>query len=237
MFGAYACRKGNAYGARMQRGYARKMTSLPPVQARRAARLKAALTEFDNNIAEMARVVDTPRPHLSALIHGSKGCGNELASKIEQRLNKPAGWLDQEEVSTMPSLLGVADNVGLGAYTDSISLARAVSDRAPIIPPQKLSWEGLVSAVFEGQFILEIHGDALAPGYLPGQSGIWECGPTAQPGQPVLIKMPGPTFALRLYEDRGGTWAGVSTRPGHRTLTPAADAAEIVARLRYLDLG
>ena len=59
------------------------MTSLPPVQARRAARLKAALTEFDNNIAEMARVVDTPRPHLSALIHGSKGCGNELASKTE----------------------------------------------------------------------------------------------------------------------------------------------------------
>jgi len=117
-------------------------------------------------------------------------------------------------------------------------LAHAVSQRQPIVSPRTLVWEDLVIDDVHGQFILAIVGDALAPHYLPGQSGIWEAGPTGKPGQPVLLADAAGAFYLRLYEPRpGGSWAGVSQRVGHPELTPERHGVRVVARLRYVDLG
>lgn len=218
MSGAYTWAQPNAYGACMQRGYAAGMSAALPIHEHRRARIKLALGEFAS-VAEMARVIDTPRSHLSAIMSGAKGCGNDLAAKIEHKLRKPPGWLDAPT-----------------AETQIDTLAHAVSQRTPIVPPKKVIWEDLVSTTFEGQFVLAIKGDALVPNYLPGQSGIWQSGSEARSGQPVLLRMPGDHFEVRIYEDRGTTWAGVAVKTGHRTLTPEADHAEVVARLKYLDL-
>lgn len=117
-------------------------------------------------------------------------------------------------------------------------VAYELSHRQPIVTPKTLVWEDLVLEDVDGQFIMMIQGDALAPQYLPGQSGIWQAGSEGRPGQPVLLVDAAGTFHLRLYEPRGGgSWAGVSQRVGHRELTPERDQARVVARLRYLDLG
>ncbi len=117
-------------------------------------------------------------------------------------------------------------------------LAHAMSDMQPMVSPRTLVWEDLVTEDIHGQFILAIVGDALAPLYLPGQSGIWEAGSEGRPGQPVLLVDAAGTFYLRLFEPRpGGSWAGISQRVGHPTLTEAQDGVRVLARLRYLDLG
>lgn len=114
----------------------------------------------------------------------------------------------------------------------------AVSERQPIVEPRMLVWEDLVVDDVKGQFIMAIEGDALAPLYLPGQSGIWEAGTAGKPGQPVLLADAAGAFYLRLYEPRpGGSWAGVSQRAGHTELVPELHGVRVVARMRYLDLG
>jgi hypothetical protein len=113
-----------------------------------------------------------------------------------------------------------------------------VSQRQAMVSPSTLVWEDLVIEDIRGQFILAIVGDALAPNYVPGQSGIWEAGRTGKPGQPVLLADAAGAFYLRLYEPRpGGSWAGVSQRVGHPELTPEQHGVRVVARLRYVDLG
>lgn len=117
-------------------------------------------------------------------------------------------------------------------------IAHAMSQRRQIIAPRKLVWEDMVITDVHGQFIMTISGDALAPAYLPGQSGIWEAGDHGNPGQPVLLADSADRFYLRLYEPRpGGSWAGVSQRVGHPELNPEQHQVRVVARLRYLDLG
>lgn len=117
-------------------------------------------------------------------------------------------------------------------------LAHALSHRTPIVDSRTLVWEDMVIEDVTGQFLMAIVGDALAPDYLPGQAGIWEAGSEGRAGKPVLLVDERGDFFLRLYEPRaGGSWAGISQRVGHRTLTPEADGARIIARLRYLDLG
>jgi len=189
-------------------------------------------------VAEMARQVKTPRTHLSALLSGSKGIGDQLAAKIEAAYGKPAGWLDRPISSEPTDALTVREAAGIYS-ADPKTLAHAVSHAAGIVPPKTMVWEDLVREKIEGQFVLAVRGEALMPTYPPGQLGIWQaCDHTApNPGQAVLIQLPGSDFELRFYERRGPSWAGVSQRVGHAELQPQRDGATIVARLRYLDLG
>jgi hypothetical protein len=157
----------------------------------------------------LQRITEGTQPRLASLTKLARALGTDAASLLAGSPSKSGGVSQVDQ---------------------------AVSQRTAIVPPKELVWEDLVGAVFEGQFILAIKGDALMPQYMPGQSGIWQAGATAKPGQPVLIRLPGERFELRYFEDRGATWAGVSQKVGHRDLTPERDGAEIVARLRYIDL-
>lgn len=64
-----------------------------PRRIRRRERLKLLLAE-EGGPAEVARIVDTPRSHFSAITGGSRGLGDALAAKLEKAFNKPAGWFD-----------------------------------------------------------------------------------------------------------------------------------------------
>lgn len=138
-------------------------------------------------------------------------------------------------VYSLPHLLREQDAAHAWAHA---TLAHAVSERRTMIEPRTLVWEDLVTEEIQGQFALAIVGDALAPQYLPGQAGIWEACAEGRPGQPVLLVDPSGQFYLRLFEPRpGGSWAGVSQRVGHSTLTAEQDGVRVLPRLRYLDLG
>jgi len=64
-----------------------------PRRIRRRERLKLLLAE-EGGPAEVARIVDTPRTHFSAITAGSRGLGDALAAKLEKAFGKPPGWFD-----------------------------------------------------------------------------------------------------------------------------------------------
>jgi plasmid maintenance system antidote protein VapI len=44
--------------------------------------------------AEFARLYGTPKSHISSLLAGKRGIGDDLASKLERQFDKPEGWFD-----------------------------------------------------------------------------------------------------------------------------------------------
>lgn len=88
----------SAYRSVMQPAYPARMASLDsPRQVRRRAKLKSLVGDDAGAQAQLARDVQTPRSHLSAILAGRRGIGDALAAKIERAREKPAGWFDVEE--------------------------------------------------------------------------------------------------------------------------------------------
>ena len=70
---------------------------------RRWARLAALVAEAGGSVA-LARLVGTPKSHISALMSGARGVGDELAAKLERHMQKPAGWMDLDSGLTEEAL-------------------------------------------------------------------------------------------------------------------------------------
>ena len=114
--------KHNAYEKLMQDAYASRMEKSEnpesPRRMRRRERLKLLLSE-EGSAANVARIVDTPRSHLSAISSGARGLGDELAAKLEQAFQKPAGWFD-----TPISKSGEPELVDLDAHPELTSIRK-----------------------------------------------------------------------------------------------------------------
>lgn len=65
-----------------------------PYRVTRRANL-AQLVAEEGGVTKFALVVETPKTHISAMLKGSRNVGDELATKIEQKLEKPHGWMDE----------------------------------------------------------------------------------------------------------------------------------------------
>jgi transcriptional regulator with XRE-family HTH domain len=76
---------------------------------RRRLRLEALCDEADG-VVELAERTGTPRTHVSALLAGRRGIGDELAQKMEAAFDKPAGWMDEgvDEQPAPPTSLQTA---------------------------------------------------------------------------------------------------------------------------------
>ena len=77
----------------MQADYAARVKISSLRHLRRRARLAALVNEAGGVVA-LARLVGTPKSHVSALMSGARGVGDELAAKLERMMQKPGGWLD-----------------------------------------------------------------------------------------------------------------------------------------------
>ena len=64
-----------------------------PRHLRRRENLRL-LTHEAGGVTQLGLLTDTPKSHLSAILSGRRGVGDLLASKIERRMGKPAGWFD-----------------------------------------------------------------------------------------------------------------------------------------------
>ncbi|MGM9487915.1 hypothetical protein [Ideonella sp. YS5] len=71
-----------------------------PRQNQRRAQLQRLIEEA-GQAADLSRLSGTPNTHLSAILAGRRGIGDQLAAKLEAVMGKPAGWMDQATV-TMP---------------------------------------------------------------------------------------------------------------------------------------
>ena len=91
--------KHNAQPPVMQDAYSENMseetagTAPRPYRATRRERLRQLVVEA-GGASELGRICDTPKSHISAMLSGSRNVGDELATKLEQVMDKPDGWMD-----------------------------------------------------------------------------------------------------------------------------------------------
>ena len=69
-----------------------------PRQNQRRAQLQKLIEEA-GQAADLSRLSGTPNTHLSAILAGRRGIGDQLAAKLEAVMGKPAGWMDQATVA------------------------------------------------------------------------------------------------------------------------------------------
>jgi hypothetical protein len=93
----------------MQVAYAAEMEEAreSPRKRRRRESLIALIAEV-GDAATLARESGTPKSHISVILSGKRGIGDELAAKWEQLYDKEPGWFDREHIT------GVSDTVVLG---------------------------------------------------------------------------------------------------------------------------
>jgi hypothetical protein len=70
-----------------------------PRQNQRRAQLRQLIEEA-GQAADLSRLSGTPKTHLSAILAGRRGIGDQLAAKLEAVMGKPAGWMDQAAVTS-----------------------------------------------------------------------------------------------------------------------------------------
>lgn len=124
----------------------------------------------------------------------------------------------------------VPDVSALLQSDESVKVARAVSQSAPMIALQEVTWEDLPVSRLDVPFQMTLPGDELVPYASRGETGLFMPGKQPRPGRGVLLKDKAGNFYLRLYgEGIGGNWTGYSNQPGIPTLERDAHGLEVVA--------
>lgn len=107
LFGVGLQVHGGMQSAQLRREHTAQLRGMQPAYARcvkneslrhrnRRAQLAVAIHEAGGPAA-LAKLVGTPKQHISALTAGARGIGDALAAKIELRLRKFPGWMDRAE--------------------------------------------------------------------------------------------------------------------------------------------
>jgi len=98
-----------------------------PRQTSRRAQLQKLIDEA-GNAADLARVTGTPKTHISAILAGRRGIGDQLAAKLESIMGKPVGWMDQPAARVLhyPSNQSTPLQTGEPAPAAGAELVRAV---------------------------------------------------------------------------------------------------------------
>lgn len=73
-----------------------------PRKIRRQERL-ITLLNMHGGATQVALESGTPKSHISAIVNGKRGMGDQLAAKLERRYGKVSGWFDLAEEAQEPS--------------------------------------------------------------------------------------------------------------------------------------
>lgn len=97
-----------------------------PRQTNRRAQLQKLIAEA-GTAADLSRLTGTPKTHISAILAGRRGIGDQLAAKWEKLMDKPSGWIDHPQ-EPLPQY---------GAGTDATQLSAAEPPPAPPVDVSK----------------------------------------------------------------------------------------------------
>lgn len=184
-----------------------------------ADRLRQAMAEAGMSIADLARALGVTYQAVSKVVKGAThsltAANNAKAARL-LRVNPE--WLATGEGS--PSISEDRESPG----------AHVVSDFAPIVQLQILTWGELMNADLSGRFALVLRDDALAPEYPAGTSIRFDAARTPRPGWPVLVKDGSGAYFVRDYiEGASGRWKAEARQRGYASLDSESDGLELVA--------
>lgn len=189
-------------------------------QIRRKAFAKIK-TEFKTNVALANALGDEFSPSfVSQLLSGHRGIGDDVASKIEDRLNLKRGALDEEiETAPGPDLRGkvpLISWVQAGHWSD-------ISDQ--FSPGDAESWRETTARVGAGAFALRIVGDSMEPTIPRGSVVIVDPATEAANGRVVVVRQNGDSEAtIKRLVIEGGVRYLKPDNPRYPIMEMRADA-------------
>ena len=129
----------SAYRGVPQWAYPARVEISSPRHLRRRHRLAGLIAEAGGVVA-LADLVETPKSHISALSAGRRGIGDQLARKLEDRMGKPPGWIDQDaavsdEASEIALLFDALPEGPAKATARAVIGAVLRGDIPPRLPP------------------------------------------------------------------------------------------------------
>lgn len=203
-------REHNAQLSVMQLAYSEKMTFDSPRQQLRRHHLEELIQEA-GDAATLARLVGTPKTHISAIVNGKRGIGDVLSAKLETMMTKPTGWMDTPRGSEEPLV------------------ARAVSLNHHTVL-KIIQWEALMSTDLPPQFVCAAPDDSMSPRVREGQMVTFDRTLEARPGDGVLVVDGSGNHYIREYRQRRpGVWEAHAASPAYQPLESEADALRVVA--------
>lgn len=182
------------------------------------ARIK---TEFKTNVALANALGDEFSPsYVSQLLNGHRGIGDDVATKIEDRLRLPRGSLDEEkETETGPSLRG---KVPLISWVQAGQWSE-ISDQFP--PGDAEGWRETTARVGAGAFALRIMGDSMEPTIPRGSVVIIDPSAEAANGRVVVVRQRGDSEAtIKRLVIEGGVRYLKPDNPRYPIMEMRADA-------------
>lgn len=128
---------------------------LSPLKEKRRQQLGRLVDEVGSQ-ADLARIVETPKSHISALLAGTRGIGDALAAKIERACDKPAGWMDGLEA---PGQKHIAVEIKAPKNPAPIEAKGTISlvenPAFAVIPMVKMKLRTTVAVGYEVEFLQE----------------------------------------------------------------------------------
>lgn len=176
----------------------------------RVANLKALIARHKNQRA-FADAVATAPAYISQILSGNelpsgkaRGVGNDLARKIEEKLDLPHGWMDRQHdeagTSAGPDLGGrvpLISWVKAGHFTEAAELAS---------PGTALDWIDTTVPARAKTFALRVQGDSMEPDFPEGTILIVEPEMEAHAGSYVIAQNGDTEATFKQLIRDGGDW-------------------------------
>ncbi|WP_157039443.1 hypothetical protein [Aquincola tertiaricarbonis] len=182
----------------------------------------------------LAQAIGTPKSHVSALVSGTRGLGDDLAAKIERRYDRPAGWLDQDGGNRQDVTASAANS------DQPFPQAHGVSQPAPIVEVPHLTWEALMAGPLPATFEITITDDSMAPEFPAGTLVRFSTDVgDARARDAVLVgDRDGNVFFREYRFKKPGHWQAVALADGYEPLDSIADHLEVRAIMTsYVKVG
>lgn len=168
-----------------------------------------------------ARIGKKPA-QISQWLSGYRTIEEDTAREIEKNAGKPLRWMDEDRTTDPQSPIG---GRRFGGARMSGPLAQNLSQLEPIIEPNTIRWESILSAQpLPPVFKLALPDDALAPAYPAGALFIWSTSKPARTGSVVLIldSFGQPHARLHAQGRTPGQWIAQATGPGFQPFDGAS---------------
>jgi phage repressor protein C with HTH and peptisase S24 domain len=209
----------------MHVAYPRGVKISSPRHIRRQERLQE-LVEEAGGPAQLQRISGTPSSHISAMLSGNRGMGDQLAAKLEQAMGKPAGWMDEPSAPAADSEPGVElEPAGRPRFMRRIPVVGTakLGDDGHF---ERIEGDGWITGYTDDQdaYALRVKGDSMHPAIRHGHFVAVAPNSCCVPGEYVVIELrDGRKMVKELIFERSDEIVIESVNGNHRRTIEKSD--------------
>lgn len=223
------------------------MTQESARRANRRGRLAQLIAELDDELggrggqADLARASGTPKSHLSAILAGRRGLGDELAERLAEICGKPRDWFDRSQAdvpvnTAHPPLRGkesFAADVTKSALVPLLTAATvvhmALPNDAPFWAEHSHVRADRGGPVAQSVKAWMVDDSSMLPMLKPGDVVFVDPSVPPAPGKIVLCECAGEVMLREYVAIAGGVFQARALAPGYAALRSDVDGVKVLA--------